>query len=70
MAVDINRIWIGFVGLRGTLDPVLYFSDVSRRTFVFKNAVYSFQVGDHHETVRALLTGFYCIRLQLAMELW
>jgi hypothetical protein len=44
MAVDINRIYIGFVKLRGVLDPVLYFSDVSQQTFVFKNAVYSFQV--------------------------
>jgi len=48
MAVDINRIWIGFVGQKGKLDPVLYFSDVSQQTFVFKNAIYSFQtaVGD------------------------
>jgi len=49
MAVDINRIYLGFIGLRDTIpNPVLYFEDVSQQTFVFKNAVYSFQtaVGD------------------------
>jgi len=48
IAVDIDRIYLGFIGFRGILEPVQYFADVSQETFVFKNAVYSFQtaVGD------------------------
>lgn len=45
IAVDINRIYIGFIK---NTDHVKYFEDVSQETFVFKNAIYSFQtaVGD------------------------
>lgn len=48
MGVDINRTYLGFIRYRDTLGPVVYFSDVSQQTFVFKNAIYSFQtaVGD------------------------
>lgn len=48
IGVDINRIYLGFVKFRDTIGPVNYFQDVSQQTFVFKNAIYSFQtaVGD------------------------
>lgn len=48
IAVDINRIYLGFVKFRDTIGPINYFADVSQQTFVFKNAIYSFQtaVGD------------------------
>jgi hypothetical protein len=47
MAVDINRIYLGFITFRDAPGgPIGYFTDVSQQTFVFKNAIYSFQVGN------------------------
>jgi len=55
MCIDIDRLFEGFVKLRGNDELLAFFGDISQVTFVFKNAIYTFQtvLGDSVVIYRA-----------------